>query len=59
MTTIIELIDLLGTLYASLYLAPWYRLLGARLGRRAEVSTASFISPDLLEIDPGRPCPGG
>ena len=43
-------LDVLGPLYASVYLAPWYRLLGARLGRRAEISTASFISPDLLEI---------
>jgi non-ribosomal peptide synthetase-like protein len=44
-------LDVLGPLYASIYLAPWYRALGARLGRRAEISTASFISPDLLSID--------
>jgi len=31
-------------------LPPWYRLLGAKLARGAEVSTASFISPDLLSI---------
>ncbi|MCX6902041.1 MAG: peptide synthetase, partial [Verrucomicrobia bacterium] len=43
-------LDVLGPLYASIYLAPWYKLLGARLGTRAEVSTASFISPDLLEV---------
>jgi non-ribosomal peptide synthetase-like protein len=43
-------LDVLGPLYASIYLAPWYRLLGARLGARAEISTASFISPDLLEV---------
>jgi len=43
-------LDVLGPLYASVYLAPWYRLLGARLGRGAELSTASFISPDLLSI---------
>jgi non-ribosomal peptide synthetase-like protein len=43
-------LDVLGPLYASIYLAPWYRLLGARLGQGAEVSTASFISPDLLSI---------
>ena len=43
-------LDVLGSLYASIYLAPWYRLLGARLGKGAEVSTASFISPDLLSI---------
>ena len=44
-------LDVLGPLYASIYLAPWYRLLGAKLGRRAEISTASFISPDLLTLD--------
>ncbi len=44
-------LDVMGPLYATIYLAPWYRLLGARLGRRAEVSTASFISPDLLTVD--------
>jgi non-ribosomal peptide synthetase-like protein len=43
-------LDVLGPLYATIYLVPWYRLLGAKLGRRAEVSTASFISPDLLTM---------
>jgi non-ribosomal peptide synthetase-like protein len=43
-------LDILGSLYASVYLTPWYRLLGAKLGYGAEVSTASFISPDLLSI---------
>ena len=43
-------LDILGPLYASVYLTPWYRLLGAKLGHGAEVSTASFISPDLLSI---------
>ncbi|HKI34046.1 MAG TPA: Pls/PosA family non-ribosomal peptide synthetase [Gemmataceae bacterium] len=44
-------LDVLGPLYATIYLTPWYRLLGARVGRRAEISTASFICPDLLQID--------
>ena len=44
-------LDFLGPLYASVYLAPWYRLLGAKLGHMTEISTASFISPDLLSID--------
>src|SRR5262249_5539524 len=44
-------LDILGPLYATISLNPWYRLLGARVGRRAEVSTASFICPDLLSID--------
>ena len=44
-------LDFLGSLYATLYLNPWYRLLGVRLGKNAEVSTASGIVPDLLEIE--------
>ena len=43
-------LDVIGPLYSTLYLAPWYRLLGARIGHRTEVSTASFVSPDCLEI---------
>ena len=46
-------LDILGPLYASIYLAPWYKMLGAKVGEGAEVSTASFISPDLLSIDDG------
>lgn len=44
-------LDVIGPLYSTLYLAPWYRLLGARIGRRAEISTASFVSPDCLRIN--------
>ena len=44
-------LDILGPLYATIYLNPWYRLLGAKVGRRAEISTASFLSPDLLTMD--------
>ena len=43
-------LEVLGPLYASVYLGPWYKLLGAKLGAGAEISTASFISPDLLSI---------
>ena len=43
-------LDVIGPLYATIYLTPWYRLLGATLGRRAEISTASFLSPDLLTL---------
>lgn len=43
-------LDVIGPLYSTLYLAPWYRLLGAKIGRRAEISTASFVSPDCLQI---------
>lgn len=43
-------LDVIGPLYSTLYLSPWYRLLGARIGRRTEISTASFVSPDCLEV---------
>jgi non-ribosomal peptide synthetase-like protein len=43
-------LDVIGPLYGSIYLPPWYRSLGAKIGRGAEVSTASFISPDLLSL---------
>lgn len=43
-------LDLLAPLYATLYLNPWYRALGAKLGPRAEISTAGAATPDLLEI---------
>ena len=46
-------IDVLGPMYSTLYLIPWYRALGAKIGRLAEVSTASFISPDLLILGEG------
>jgi len=39
------------TLYATLYVLPWLRLLGARIGKRAEISTVSHFDPDLLTLD--------
>jgi len=46
-------LDFLASLRATLYLAPWYRALGAKLGRFVELSTATSITPDLLEIEEG------
>ncbi len=37
-------------IYETLYLAPWFRMLGVRLGKRTEVSTARGIVWDLLDI---------
>lgn len=48
-----ELLDLSVDVLGPLYLTPWYRALGAKLGRFAEVSTASFISTDLLTLGDG------
>jgi non-ribosomal peptide synthetase-like protein len=42
---------LLHPLYATLYLPPWFRLLGAKLGKRVEISTVAHITPELLSID--------
>ncbi|MFJ3824507.1 Pls/PosA family non-ribosomal peptide synthetase [Streptomyces nodosus] len=39
-----------NSLYATLYTVPWLRLLGARVGRGAEVSTTAYIDPDLLTL---------
>jgi len=39
-----------NALYATLYTAGWLRLLGAHIGRGAEVSTAAHVDPDLLSI---------
>ncbi|MCJ0907249.1 Pls/PosA family non-ribosomal peptide synthetase [Rhodococcus sp. ARC_M6] len=39
-----------NSLYATLYTAPWLRLLGADIGRGAEVSTVAHIDPDMLTV---------
>jgi non-ribosomal peptide synthetase-like protein len=46
-------LDLAAPLHATIYLAPWYRALGARVGRSVELSTATSTTPDLLELGDG------
>jgi non-ribosomal peptide synthetase-like protein len=46
-------LDMLGALHATMWAAPWYRALGARLGRFVEMSTASETTPDLVVIGDG------
>ncbi len=41
----------LHPLYTTIYLPPWLRLMGARVGRRAEISTVSQATPDLIVIE--------
>lgn len=41
-----------NSLYATLYTGPWLRMLGADVGRGAEVSTVAHIDPDLLTVGP-------
>ena len=43
-------LEMMPTLYSTLYLLPWLRMLGAKIGARTEVSTATNITPDLLSI---------
>jgi non-ribosomal peptide synthetase-like protein len=42
---------LLYPLYTTIYLPCWLRMLGAKIGARAEISTVTQMSPDLVEID--------
>src|SRR5690606_33039685 len=39
-----------NSLYATLYTVPLLRMLGARVGRGAEGSTAAHLDPDLLDL---------
>ncbi len=41
-------LQVIGTLYTTLYLQKWFKLLGVKMGKRIEISTVEFISPDLL-----------
>lgn len=38
-------------LYTTIYLPPWLRLMGAKIGKRAEISTVSQMTPDLTIIE--------
>lgn len=42
-------LQVIGTLYTTLYLQVWFKMLGVKIGKRSEISTVEFISPDLLE----------
>src|SRR5262249_33114585 len=46
-------LDVAAPLHATLYVAPWYRALGATIGRSVELSTATSTIPDLIEIEDG------
>ena len=41
-------LQVIGTLYTTLYLQKWFKMLGVKIGKRVEISTVEFISPDLL-----------
>ncbi|MFD1469346.1 Pls/PosA family non-ribosomal peptide synthetase [Hymenobacter caeli] len=46
-------LSVLKPLYATIYAPLWLRLLGARVGRRAEISTLNHISADHLTVEAG------
>lgn len=46
-------LNVLLPIHTSLYQVPWYRLLGARIGRGTELSTATNVTPDLLRVGDG------
>lgn len=39
------------TIYTTIYLPPWLRMLGAKIGKRAEISTVTQMTPDLTIIE--------
>ena len=43
-------LGLTNTLYATLYLVPFLRLLGTRIGRWSEISTVGHLDPDMLTL---------
>ncbi|MEX0643113.1 MAG: Pls/PosA family non-ribosomal peptide synthetase, partial [Pirellulales bacterium] len=45
--------QMMYTVYATIYLPPWLRLLGAKVGRHAEVAMVGQLTPDLIEIGEG------
>ncbi len=43
-------VEVAGPLHSTIFMKPWFRALGARLGKFVEISTASTTTPDLLDI---------
>lgn len=43
-------LSVLHGVYATVYAPLWYRLLGAKVGRHAEISTALGVVPDMLTL---------
>ena len=41
-------LEVLGTLYSTLYLKPWFRMLGAKIGKSSEISTVCHVEPEML-----------
>ncbi len=41
------------SIYATIFLPSWLRLMGAKVGKQAEISTVNQLSSDLLEVGAG------
>ena len=52
-TMITGSLTVLRPLYASLYLPPWFRCLGAKLAAHVEISTLNSPTPDMLRMEQG------
>jgi non-ribosomal peptide synthetase-like protein len=50
---LVDSLTFTNSLYATLYTPGWMRLLGARIGPGAEVSTVAHVDPDLLDLGRG------
>ena len=46
-------LSVIHPIYATVYVVPFFRALGAKIGRGAEISTAASVTHDLLEIGEG------
>lgn len=46
-------VGILHSLYTTIYLPTWLRMMGAKIGRLAEISTVSKMTPDLTLIGDG------
>lgn len=42
---------MLHAFYNTIYLQPWMRMLGAKIGPRTEISTVTMLTPDLVTIE--------
>ncbi len=43
-------LGLLHSFYSTLFMIPWYRSLGVKMGKLAEISAATTICPDMIEL---------
>jgi non-ribosomal peptide synthetase-like protein len=50
---LVDSLTFTNSLYATLYTPGWMRLLGARIGPGAEISTVAHVDPDLLDLGAG------